>query len=408
MIVPLLLVALLVLWNRSAASITTARLLAAGLALGFACLIRPTYALVAAAAAVTIFVRIARYSSPGHALRDAFIFALFTALPMIAFLAIFTAAGHEAALSDTFAYLATVYTDLDRKTPAHVLLKMFLDTPQVLWVGALLSVFALAEDRTRWKLLWVATLFVLCVSIRLVESKTYRYQFWPALASAALLAGAGWSVMLTQMVRRTPRLARFGAPVIALCISVVVPLLTTRPIVAAYRDLLPNVRVEWSSSPAYELLNAGSAEQAEVSRYLHEHSEPSDQVLLWGPGAMVYYAAQRFAASRFFVSTAFLCVDEDGDPTHLKMATHCRRSQPQRLQQKFMREFLGDIESRRPLYIVAADGADSLEVWEGECYAPDFPELRSVLEREYRVETTIGRWAVHRRSDERNVTAAAR
>jgi hypothetical protein len=321
---------------------------------------------------------------------------------MAVFIAVFAAAGRFAALRDTVVYLATVYADVDRKTPVHVLVKMFLDTPQVIWVGALFSILILTNAGTRLRLSWVVGLFALCVLIRLVESKTYRYQFWPAIACAALLAGAGWSMILAEVTRRMPRAGRRTEIGLAVAIAVGIPLLTTRPILAAYRDLIPQLRTEWASSPSYESLNAGSHEQAMLSRYLHQHSGPEDRLLLWGPGAMVYYAAQRFAASRFFVSTAFLCVDEDGDPTNLKMALRCQRSQPDSLQRRFVDEFFSDIERHRPLYIVAADAPNSLEVWEGECFAPDLPELRSVLRRDYRVETTIGRWAVHRRRDIEN------
>jgi dolichyl-phosphate-mannose-protein mannosyltransferase len=388
--VPLLLFVLLMLWDDVYAR--RGRLAGAGFLLGFVCLIRPTYALIAVAAGIAILLR-ERDAWTKRLVRVGCWFAVPGLLPTVFFIGAYAAAGRLDAVRDTLVYLGGVYRDLDRKSLGHVVLKLFMDSPQTLWAGMALCPLALGAPRARRGLAWMGGLFALMLVVRFIEAKTYRYQFWPPLACAASMAGVGWAAALDRLSEVDGRIRRIALPIL-LSVAFVIPLVTTRPVVAAFDDLGPSLRSTTAESPAFESLVAATPEQAALARYLREHTAPDDLLLLWGPGAGVYYAAERFPASRFFVSTAFLCVDDGGDPTRLRIMTKCNHAPPP-VQSRFHDEFLRDV--RRAAFIVTIASDESFDVWDGEFLAPDFPELRAIVTRDYEVETVIGRWAVRKR-----------
>lgn len=394
-IVPLLLGALLLFWRDGGVRDSPARLAGAGFALGLAALIRPTYGLIGAAAGLFLIYRLIGKASLGRATGAVLWFGVPLILPTALFFGAFLFTGKYEILHDTITYLMSVYAQLDQKSFGLVMTKMFVDSPQVIWLGIALLAFPTSARRLPARLGWVLALFAMCMIIRFVEAKTYRYQFWPPLAFAALASAVGWSVVLDELARTAGwGLRRLTA--LALVIAFIVPTLTARAIAEGYRELLPNLRSALSSSPAYKSLNGDSLEQAAVARYLHENTSEDEPILLWGPGPMVYYSAQRVAVSRFFITTPFLCVDDGAAPDDFKMVSQCKTRSTSPVQERFRQELITDITTRRPKYIVAASSPDSLKMWEGASFAPDFPELRSILQRDYHVEKTIGRWALFR------------
>ncbi len=401
--VPLLLGAVLALAGRGAPP-TRRALAAAGIALGVACLLRPSFAVLVAAAMGALLWQGWRGRTTGDGLRAALLLGVVSALPTLLFLAVFTAAGFGAILRDTFLYIVTVYAQIDRKPPGAVLLKLLLDTPQVLWVGLLLALAGwqvALSDRDRRTAAgapmlraWLLGALLACIAVRLLEAKSYRYQYWPVLACAAALAGIGWSRVLAPLAQWSGAGGRIAALAVIAVLTVGIPVLTMRPIVDAARSLPANLRIALQEQPPYALLVADSDEQAAVARYLRTHTPDGAPVLLWGPVAAVHYAAGRPAPSRFLQSTAVWCVEPD-DPHDYRLVGACSRP-PTALQRRHLAELIADIAAVRPPVIVTATG-DSLQVWDGPAFAPDFPWLRDLLAREYVIETVIGRWAVHRR-----------
>src|SRR5262249_26108069 len=137
-LVPFLLAAILGVWRYFDDDTRRAPLVWSGLAAGLGCLFRPTYALLVALGALALVLRRRRTRD----VVDAVIFAGLAALPLLAFVATYTMAGHGRALSDLLTFASTVYIALERQTKSVVLARFWDYVPHVIWLGTMLTIIA--------------------------------------------------------------------------------------------------------------------------------------------------------------------------------------------------------------------------------------------------------------------------
>ena len=127
-------------------------------------------------------------------------------------------------------------------------------------------------------------------------------------------------------------------------------------------------------------------ESFDVAAYLRDRT-PSDQpIQVWGYESLVYYLADRPAASRFQMTHPLVMRVPGEDLTPM--------------QSRWRDEFLKDIAERRPAYVAVV----TQDNW---WWAPDertsqqllndFPEWKSVIERDYAFDRSIGRFLIFRR-----------
>jgi hypothetical protein len=72
---------------------------------------------------------------------------------------------------------------------------------------------------------------------------------------------------------------------------------------------------------------------------------------------------------------------------------------PLPVQKEWKEEFLKDMHTKRPKYIIAHYSNNSLAIEEKACFAPDFPELRNILDCYYSIDKTFGSWSVFKRKE---------
>lgn len=364
-----------------------------GLAFGVMCLIRPTYGLLAAGLVVYALVTAPRRKLAAQAV-DLSLAAALGLLPLAAFLGLYAARQALPELGRIAAYLAVIYPNVERASAAEVITKTAQYAPKIILLCAGLSLGWLGR-RSAWQAygLWVGAVGVLLL-IRLWEAKAYPYQYWPVLACVAVLAGAGWELAARAGLRRLPwpSWGRAGVAGVALCATLASIYITNRGLAGGFTHILPAIQANLTEDPAYASLLADQASQAEVARYVREHTQAADLIQVWGPEAGVYYAAGRFAATRFPKPTALMCAD-------LTLYPNCAGQGLAEVQAAWGAEFLADVENRQPKYIVAHYANGSLASDQAFSVAPDFPELRAILERDYQIETVIGPWTVFRRGD---------
>jgi len=262
-----------------------------------------------------------------------------------------------------------------------------------MWAGVGLSVLShVARNHLRDYGLWVVFLGI-GILIRVLESKAWLYQLWPIYGCATIMAGIGWDFGITALVESAQLSQRWKKPAIAFITGMII----LWPIYYGYggrllrgfRDLIPNLRQSLASSSSYHSLIADSIDQAQIAQYLSEHTDPTDLIQLWGAQPGILYATGRFAPSRFIATHPFLCEGYE-------KFTMCERNELP-VQQAWKAEFLESIRTKHPRYIVAHYANGSLAVEDFTSFAPDFPELREILDQEYELEVTFGIWSVFRR-----------
>lgn len=127
-------------------------------------------------------------------------------------------------------------------------------------------------------------------------------------------------------------------------------------------------------------------EDYDVADYLKSRTEPNEPIQVWGYETLVYYLAERHAASRFQMTTP------------LVMRVPGQSLSP--MQQKWRQEFMNDVMQHRPKYIAvvrndkwwwAPDNKSSEEL------LSDFPEWKGFIESHYRLEHTVGKFLLYQR-----------
>jgi hypothetical protein len=394
-IVPLLLLGVWSLW-RYALKPKARWIIVAGISLGTMCIFRPTYMLLIAA--LMGYVLIAPSSSHRSLLlrfRDILWLAPLCALPMVLVIVVLAYNGELSTFFRILSVGSVIYPPMERVSAHYVLNFAARSAPQVLWAGTAMSALVPAIRKRLWPYcsLWIT--LGTCMLIRLLELKDYLYQYWPLYACGSVMAGAGLNFGVTALVRSAQLPQRWKRTAIVLITGMVMlwPIYYAGGLLLGLRTAVPSLRQRSASRYSYQSLVADSADQAEVARYLHEHTNPMDTIQLWGAEPGILYAAGRFSASRFLETVPFLC--EGG-----AFFTQCERNRVFAVQQSWKNEFLESMETQCPLYIVAHYSNGSLAVAQGASYAPDFPELRELLSRDYEIETTIGIWSVFRKKRE--------
>lgn len=375
-------------------------LVSVGLLWGLVCLVRPTYALLAALTALAILlVPVERHWRAR--LVDGAVLGASSAVPLLVFYSVYLAMGAGEVLRDHWELISGVYGHNGRFPALYTLYLIYDLAPVVFVIGPIWSLFALASGPNRLRQVSLLGLFALCVAVRLVEGKAFVYQLFPVFAAMALLAGVGLDKAIVSLVRRAeeegvrrPLLAPLSAlAILAVFAGSAGPfwgVLTAQPA---------------NSDPDVQLL-CTTPEQAPVARYLREQTPPQSRIQGWGVAPGLYYASQRLAASRFIDFNVFLCEFGPliGGPMPAKIVGDCTGPATSAVQEKFAEEYLRDV--RKADYIVAHYRPGSIAVTVEIAQVPDFPGLREIIEREYESEAVFGEWTIFRRRSDAPEAAA--
>ena len=395
-LVPLLLLALWGVWRYLEDGSRRSPLFWAAFSAGLSCLFRPTYALVIALAAACLALRPLPTAPSRRAMvRDACVFALIAATPLLAWVTIYAAVGRFRSVVEVLTLLETVYQHLERQSLGAVFLGFVTFAPLSLWAGTILSPFALSWRTHRPELRALTVLLVGCVLVRVWESKGYRYQYWPTFACLAIYAGVGWDWAANAAARVLGLSAARTGAFVTTVVAALLIIQLGRTGLRRYPQMVDALRPAPNDSVRLHRMIADSDTQAELARYLGAHTQAGDEIQLWGPETLVLYAAGRLSSTRFLDPFTFLCPSGGG----LTLFSDCGTQWNKPIQVQFRRELVSSLTTRPPRYIAAHYANGSLAVTEGACIAPDLPELRDLLDSRYVREATFGNWSAFRRHD---------
>jgi hypothetical protein len=353
---------------------------AIGLGFGLALLIKPTMLALA-----LFYLPLARPTEWRRGARLVALAAGAAAAPVAIVLGAFWARGALDELGEAcFAY-QRIYVALSRPEGSLVAVVVArlagLGRNAAVLALAFPLVLALFPSPRRGERLRLYLGYLGAVAAVLAQGTYAGYHYLPGLAIGAVLVATAFE----EGAARLRLGGRRALALAAVAISAAMPLYVHAQNV---RDLLSG---HFLGPPRPgELRNAAVfdfTESWELARYLAERAAPDDTIQVWGHESLVYYLAERRAASRFQVSSA-LVVRAPGAPLSA-------------LQRRWRREFLADVARRPPAYVAVVTGDD----WwwapgrrTSEELLEDFPEWHRFLDDGYRRETTIGRFVVYRRS----------
>jgi hypothetical protein len=146
------------------------------------------------------------------------------------------------------------------------------------------------------------------------------------------------------------------------------------PVDAAVRRVVDAQADDRTYQDAFVKAGFSARQDKRISGWLRQHTEPDDEVLLWGYQPGVYFLSHRASATRFGYT---LPVVGEGGRT--------------RLVNRYRAELVADVRRDPPPYVVIVEGDANPVIPEGSRAAfEDFPELESFVSSRYEELTTIG------------------
>src|SRR5439155_25933146 len=120
-------------------------------------------------------------------------------LPLFLFVASYVLLGEFETLYGHFSFLLYAYPYINRQSTVSVITRIITYPPFVL---ALVSALSPDARKNLPRFAIVVLFFCVCILIRIIESKTHGYYFFPIFAFSAVLAGVGLDFMMNAFTRR--------------------------------------------------------------------------------------------------------------------------------------------------------------------------------------------------------------
>jgi hypothetical protein len=362
-------------------AVSPARLFGGGLLVGLAALFKPFFAVFGLVLLVRALAPKAALSAklrPVGALLAGCALPVLTAVWLLAWQGALYDAFAALVLFNVEAYAGIQHLDaLGGIREALAWLVRGTKAPGIVGVAALpavaLGVYGLWLERRS-----DAVTLVLWLGIALgcvvLQGKYYVYHWAIAFAPCAILGGFG--IHWLFHAGGSAEGGRAGRAMAVLTAAVF--LITAAPTPAgefvSWGKLVSGRESREEQLRSFGRFGYNAAEVVATARYVREHTEPGEFVAIFGYPATVVFLAGRKSPSRFIYSMPLLL---PGNP---------RR-------EAFRAEYLEGLKVRSPAYVVhGIHGQDSAEA------LADFPELGSLLERDYTLEERIGRLDLYRRN----------
>ncbi len=223
-----------------------------------------------------------------------------------------------------------------------------------------------------------------------VQGTFAGYHYLPGMALGAILVGTIVS-FLADRVLGARHLQLAGRRVSAQTVAVTLMLAAAGGYylrMAPYRAL---ATLEFLEPPQPGEFRIGTVfdftESYDAATYMRDRTQPDDPIQVWGYESLVYYLADRRAASRFQMTHPLVMRAPGGSLTPM--------------QQRWRDEFVRDMQRRRPSYVAVVK--DDHWWWapderSSEQLLDDFPEWQRIIQHEYTLEQTIGRFLIYRRT----------
>ncbi len=357
-----------------------------GLGLGLAALFKPT--LLALALLYAPLATEARWRRPPVLLAG----ATATLLPAVAVVVFYAAHGALGELyRATIVYQLEVYVPSIRgdASQAHGLSQLARLGARTIGLALIYPLFLLTGRARRARgmlyLGYLAAAFTV-----FVQGTFAGYHHLPGLAFGSILVGSIFARVTGALVgaRNVPQAAGGWRPRARSLLTAGVVLVA----IVVYQDpgrlhtllsgrfLGPPRPGELRVSTVFDV-----TESHALAAWLRARTTPGERIQVWGHESLVYYLAERRAASRFQTSNPLVTRPDDGEVTAM--------------QRGWQRELLADLTRHAPRYVAvtrhdtwwwAPGRRSSFELLD------EVPGLRALLARHYVTEGAVGRFLVYR------------
>jgi len=215
------------------------------------------------------------------------------------------------------------------------------------------------------------------------------YHYLPGLAVGAILIGTMFSQVTASVFRDSSlQVGRVRIPTQLLIANLLI--LAALPMYFKKEPITNLLTLRFLDRPLENEFRNGTVfdftEDFDVAAYLQARTERADRIQVWGYESLVYYLADRDAASRFQMTHPLVMRVPGNDITPM--------------QRRWRREFMRDMVRQKPGYVAVVRGDN----WwwapgqrTSEELLDDFPEWKAFIHNNYALEHTIGRFLIYRR-----------
>ncbi len=216
------------------------------------------------------------------------------------------------------------------------------------------------------------------------------YHYLPGLGVGSILIGTMFFHISSIFIKRYSVFQDWRVSAVTQLIIVQLIIFSALPLYLRMKPVYNLLTLHFLERPHPEEYRNGTvfdfAEDYDVAKYLEAHTLPHDPIQVWGYESLVYYLANRHAASRFQM-------------THpLVMRIPGQEISP--MQQRWRQEFMNDVAKQRPKYIAVVQDDNwwwSPGMKTSEELLDDFPEWKEYIQNNYALEHKIGRFLIYRR-----------
>ena len=261
--------------------------------------------------------------------------------------------------------------------------KMLLEATFLL-VAAGIGVWQLVRSRAR-EARWLGSWIVMTMAAIVLQRQLAGYHYLLAMPALAVAGGHG-IVALVRSARDEKVRTLAVAGLAALAIFAV------RDGVAWWDAYAPDAACLTGRLPRDAYLRAiqqGSfsmADEEQVARWVHDHTAPTDGMLVWGLSPGMYALADRHPVTRF--------------PFHKILMTDAPLSRMWPGLDQRRARFMEGLRADPPAYVVVGRGdANGFEPEDSYSSMMRFRDLRLFLEQRYSAEAPIGHFLLYRRVD---------
>lgn len=252
---------------------------------------------------------------------------------------------------------------------------------------AILSALFLLSGRSRRERFMLYLAYLGSVYAVFVQGTFAGYHYLQGLGVGSILVGNMFSRITAfafgdRRLHAGPVRIAFQEIAVFGMLLIAIPFYVTPQSVSAFLSFrflerpLPN---EYRNGNVFDITEA-----YDVAEYLKTHTQPLEPVQVWGYESLVYYLADRHAASRFQMSHP-LVMRIPGQPITL-------------MQQRWRKEFMDDMLFRQPKYIAVVTKDNwwwAPEQKTSEELLDDFPEWKAFIQDNYTLEHIIGRFLIY-------------
>jgi hypothetical protein len=259
------------------------------------------------------------------------------------------------------------------------------------WLGILYLPFLIGGRERRVRTMIYAAYIASIYSVW-VQGTFAGYHYLPGLAIGAVLLGSMYTRIADIVLAVTRVPSALQRIPLRECVAAAV-LLAAIPVYVRAETVTRFLDFGFLDRPRPNEFRNGTVfdytEDYDVAEYLRTRTEPNDYIQVWGYESLVYYLADRNAASRFQM-THPLVMREPGEPITP-------------MQQRWRDEFIGAMHLNRPRYVAVVRDDNwwwAPEERTSEQLLDDFPEWKAFIQKHYQLEHTIGRFLIYRWSSD--------